>query len=286
MKRLILLASALLITQSGLAQTGLISGRVIGPENEPVTDAPVNSGGDEITSTDDDGHFEVDDDLYGDGTSITVRYVWGDEPEIYFDPEGENSCEEDQENEEDCEEAGAFLWGSGDYVFVLGDDPYVGPDDGRGMDDMTDMYDDGMNGDGDGMYGGEIAIGYSLEFENIKIMVRGHADLPIEAPVSICVGLDYIPIGDGVSIIAPMVDVAYTHDINETTSVYGGGGLRMYRQRFSFQGFSSTSTETGFGLRGGGLHDVGPVDAFAELDLGFAYSTTIPSFRVGARMMF
>lgn len=291
MKRLILLACTLLLVQVGLArQTGLISGRVVASDNTPQSDVPIIGGGDQIGMTDDAGGFEIDGDQFEEGERITVTVLLGDDPKVYFDEEGENSCEEEQEDDDLCVGAGWFNWTSGNYLVTLGEDPGFGPDNGGGLTDMNGMGDDGMGdggGDDDGMFGGEIAIGYSLEFERITFTIRGHVDLPVDAaPLSICVGFDYLPEENFVSILAPMVDLTYTHSLTPEASAYVGAGYRGYRQKFSAEGFSSTSTESGVGLRGGGLYDVGPVDAFAELDLAFAYSTTLPTVRVGARMKF
>ena len=290
MKRIQLLLTLLLLASPALAQSGLISGVVVVAQDEDgntTPDVPIIVDGNPIGDTGDDGRHTIPIDTFDEGDTVEIFVAGGDDPTIYVDPEGENSCEDekksndDPDDDDDCVAIGIFKWHPGILIVDHGDNPSSDFDRSRGS--------DGMDGDDeeDGLpVGVEIGIGYNLDWENVTFTIRGYWEEPADLPVDAQVGFDFFKPSSNLSVLITMIDVVYRHPLNMLASVYGGGGLRFIHQKYSFEGFSSSSNETGIALRGGATYDVGPVEVFGEGDLMFAYSSSIFEPRFGVRYGF
>ncbi len=292
MKALRLLIPLLLLATPALAQSGLISGVVVVAQNESGTataDVPVIVGGEEAGETGGDGRVSIPDGSFDDGDEVEVFVTRGDEPVIYLDPKGENSCEDendkndDEEDDKDCVSVGVLKWKKGVIEIGFGDDPTGGYESGGGRPTENDDWVD----DEDADYGADFAIGYNGDWESITFTVRGFWKQPVEqVPVDLEVGFEYIKPNEFTSIFMPMIDLSCRYLLTEEVSLYGAGGLRFVRQKFSRIGFSNSNVETGFALRGGGQYNLGVVLLFAEIELMRAYSTSIFEGRGGVRYGF
>ncbi len=300
-KLFLLLAPILLLAVPAAAQqSGLISGVVVAVTDEdgqPESDVTVHVGDKPIGDTNDDGTVTIGLNEIDEGERVTVRIRQGDETSVHIDKEGENHCDDDEadeaEGEEDddaCVVVGYQDWKRGYFNIRLGDDPWFGYDDGNdnGMTDMGDDDRGGMDDDGEGGgFGIEIGLGYNFDFEYGGFTVRGFAEEPIDAlPLDFEVGFEFMPATEFNSILTFMLDTSYGCNVTEDIELYGAAGLRVIRWSFDSGAFSSSTSETGFALRGGARYPVGPVDLFGEVGISFAYGSNLPEVRGGARYQF
>ena len=291
--RLGMLALLAMIASPVFAQSGLISGRVVAVVDEggqPMSEMPIIVGGDEIGVTGTDGLITLPIGTFDTGSSVTFATK---DDKVFVNDEDEDDCEDNSndpnaDDDEGCIAIGVITWNNGGSLVTLGGSPTLGMYDTGGMagSGYDDEMDDDMD-DEDSDYFVEIGIGYNFDFGNSMISLRGVAEQPVESvPVGAAVGFDYILGVDNGSFVNFMIDVTYGIEVTEEIDAYVAGGLRFFRRKFSGFGFSRTSTETGFGLRGGAVYPAGVVDLFAELGLSFAYSSTLPELRAGARYGF
>lgn len=296
-KLFLLLAPILLFAVPAAAQqSGLISGVVVAVTDEdgqPESGVTVQVGDKPIGDTNDDGTVTIGINEVDEGERVTIRIRQGDEPKVYIDEDDQNSCDDDEMEGEDDDEAcvviGYYDWGRGRIGIGLGDDPTYYTDGGNnGMTDMRDGDRGGMDDDGEGGgFGIEIGLGYNFDFEYGGFTVRGFAEQPIDAlPLDFEVGFEYMPATEFNSVLTFMLDTSYGCNVTEDIELYGAAGLRVIRWSFDSGAFSSSTSETGFALRGGARYPVGPVDLFGEAGISFAYGSNLPEVRGGARYRF
>ena len=104
MKRTQLLLTLLLLASPALAQSGLISGVVVVAQDEDgntTPDVPIIVDGNPIGDTGDDGRHTIPIDTFDEGDTVEIFVAGGDDPTIYVDPEGENSCEDEKKSNDD-----------------------------------------------------------------------------------------------------------------------------------------------------------------------------------------
>jgi hypothetical protein len=292
MKALKLLFLFVLVASPALAQSGLISGVVVVAQDDGTVtaDVPIIVDGEGVGETGDDGKFTIPEDTFDDDESVEIFIGGGDDPVIYIDPEGENSCEEENEKnandeDDDCVSIGIFKWRPGILIVDYGDDPSSDYTPGDGDEGQTGGGDYGD--DDDSPYGVDIAIGYVGDWKSVTFAIRGYWERPVEQlPVDLEVGFSYWKPSEFQSVFMPMIELSCRYALTELASAYGAGGIRFIRQKYDAFGFSSTNTETAAALRAGAQYDVGPVKVFGEVETMFAYETTIFGGRVGARYGF